>query len=439
MVWRVLLVIALCGMTACTKKTEVKEPPPPQVMVSHPLKKKITDYMVFSARTSAVESVEVRARVEGWLEKMHFEPGTLVTEDDLLFEIDARPFQAQVDQYEAMLMAKKADLHLARTNLKRAADLLAKQSISQLQYDEANAKALVAEAQVGIAEANLEKAKLDLAYTRVKAPISGQVSRNYVDVGNLVGAGEKTLLTDVVNNDKMYAYFDLSERDYLKLRRMYPREEVEPEDMPEIVPMHLQLADEQGFPHRGKLDFAEPQLDPGTGTLQARAIFDNTGGILLAGLFGRVRIPIQQREALLVPEMAIGMTQGGRYVMVVNKDNIVEQRLVTTGALKGTLRVIEKGLNKDDRVVVNAIQRARPGRPVTPKETPIKDQAKAAGPEAPAPAESPPGTDTSEEGSAEGKEHGSDTKKAQDKSPQPAQGASPEQSADSEKPSKPSE
>lgn len=358
----------------CGRKSETVVPPPPQVTVSHPLQKEITDYAIFSGQTAAVEAAEIRARVEGWLEKIDFEPGSEVKEGDLLFQIDPRPFQAQVDQDTAMLDAKKADQNLAETNLARSEQLLEKAAISQLLYDQSKAQALVSGSQVGIAVANLEKANLDLAYTKVTAPINGRVSRNYVDRGNLVGAGERTLLTKIVDTSKIYFYFDLSERDYLKYRRMLP-------DRPDkkgrkSAKVHLQLADESSYPHEGKLDFAEPELDPNTGTLQARAIFDNKEGILTAGLFGRIRIPLNKREALLVPDLVIGITQAGRYVMVVTKENVAERRVVETGSLRGMLRVIEKGLTKDDRVVVNAIQRAQPGRKVQPKEKPISEEPK---------------------------------------------------------------
>jgi membrane fusion protein, multidrug efflux system len=285
------LTVFLCG---CGKSKEVVPPPPPQVTVSPPLQKEITDYAIFSGQTSAIEAAEIRARVEGWLEKINFVPGSIVNVNDPLLEIDPRPFQAQVDQNKAVLEAAKADRNLADVNLARSKQLLEKDAVSQLQYDEAKAKALVAGAQVGIAEANLEKANLDLAYTQVKAPIKGRVSRNYVDVGNLVGAREKTLLTKIVDTSNIYFYFDLSERDYLSFRRALPQG---PEDKDrEGTTVHLQLADESGYPHKGKTDFAEPELDPNTGTLQARAIFDNKDGILTAGLFGRIRIPIRDRN-----------------------------------------------------------------------------------------------------------------------------------------------
>jgi len=369
----VLVFVALVSMSifGCSEKAQVAAPPPPEVIVSHPLKKEVTQFLEFTGTTAALEFVEIRARVEGWLESLHFVPDSEVKKGDLLFVIDPRPFQAQVDQSEAALKGKQADWQLKQANLKRAQQLLATASISQLQYDVQSAEESVGEAQVGIAKADLEKAKLDLAYTRVTAPISGHVSRNYVDVGNLVGAKEKTLLTEIVNDSSVYVYFDVSERDLLMLMRMYPNVRTDRASDKERAPAYLQLADETGYPHEGKIDFAEPRVDPSTGTLKVRAIFSNEKGLLVPGLFGRVRIPIQKKEALLVPELAVGIGQAGRYVMVVNKDNVVEQRLVKTGQLEGSLRVIDGGLAKDEWVVTNAIQRARSGAKVTPKESPI--------------------------------------------------------------------
>ncbi|MEJ2716816.1 MAG: efflux RND transporter periplasmic adaptor subunit [Deltaproteobacteria bacterium] len=369
--WVVFVIVFVPIVMSCTSGPKLRVPPPPKVTVSHPLQKKITDYAVFSGQTTALEAADVRARVEGWLQKMEFEPGSEVKEGDLLFEIDPRPYAAQVAQFEALLMGKKADLTLARTNLERSRQLLAKAAVSQLQYDQDNAKALVAKAQVGIAEANLQKAQLDLSYTKVTAPISGTVSRNYVDIGNLVGAKDKTLLTKIVDTSKIYFYFDVSERDYLQFRRVLVQ--TAGKDKADDRTVHLQLADESGFPHKGTIDFAEPSLDPGTGTLRARAIFNNSNDILTGGLFGRVRMPLRTREALLVPDLAIGIAQAGRYVMVVNKENVAVQRPVETGALRGTLRVIEKGLSKEDWVVVNGIQRAQPGRRVNPEQKPISE------------------------------------------------------------------
>lgn len=363
----------------CEGKRETRSVPPPEVTVSQPSVKEVTDYLEFTGTTAALESVEIRARVEGWLESIHFQPGSWVKKDDLLFVIDPRQFQAQVDQFQALLEGKKADLQLQDTNTRRARQLLDTASISQLQYDVQVAQDAVAKAQVGIAEANLEKAKLDLDYSRVIAPISGRVSRNFVDAGNLVGAGTRTLLTTIVNDSSVYVYFNMSERDVLMLKKMRPPEQSPTGVRTWKVPAFLALADETGFPHEGKIDFWESAVDPRTGTLQARAIFPNEDGSLLAGLFARVRVPVQRKKALLVPELAVGVAQAGRYVLVVNKDNVVEQRLVKTGHLEESLRVIEEGLQEGDWVIVNGIQRARPGAKVTPQ--------KSADPPSPAPSQ----------------------------------------------------
>jgi RND family efflux transporter MFP subunit len=365
----IILAITVGGlMTGCGKKQEAKAPPPPTVIVSHPVEKEVTDYLEFSGTTQALQFVQIRARVEGWLDSIHFEPGARMKKGDLLFIIDPRPFKAQVDQFEAMLRGKEAELALKRTNLKRAAELLRTASISQLTYDKTNAEESVAEAQVGIAEANLEKARLDLAYTRVVAPIPGRIGRNMVDVGNLVGAGDKTLLTEMVNDESIYVYFDVNERDLLTLKRANSPIEDDMTVKSLKVPAFLQLADEKGYPHKGLIDYVEPRVDPGTGTLQARAIFPNEKKLLVAGLFGRVRVPRKAHKALLVPDLAVGMSQQGKYVLTVGKDNVVSMRPVTTGALQGSLRVIEKGLAKTDLVVVNGIQMARPGMKVAPKQ-----------------------------------------------------------------------
>ncbi len=366
------IAFACMSVIGC-EKTQVVAPAPPEVIVSHPLKKEVTQYLEFTGTTAALEFVEIRARVEGWLESVNFTPGSQIKKGDLLFVIDPRPFQAQVDQNEAALKGRQADLQLKQANLNRARQLLSTASISQLQYDINNAEEAVAAAQVGIAKADLEKAKLDLAYAKVNAPTSGRVSRNYIDIGNLVGAKDKTLLTEIVNDSSVYLYFDVSERDLLMIIRRWPRIETEAISERDRAPAFLQLADETGYPHEGKVDFVESRIDPSTGTLRVRAIFVNDKRLLVPGLFGRVRVPMEQKEAMLLPELAVGISQAGRYVLVINKDHVVEQRLVKTGQLEGTLRVIEDGLNKDEWVVVNAIQRARPGTKVTPKETTITE------------------------------------------------------------------
>lgn len=362
--------ICLIGVmiTGCDQKRHTRELPTPEVTVGHPVNKEVTDFLELTGTTAALESVEVRARVKGWLQGVNFVPGTKVKKGDLLFVIDPRMFQAQVDKIEARLKGAQAEENLKNVNVKRAEQLLATASISQLQYDVQFAEQGVAQAQVGISEADLESARLDLDYTQVTAPISGNVSRNLVDAGNLVGAANETLLTKIVNDESIYVYFNLSERDVLTLINMHPPKTSQSGKKSGKISAYMSLSNETGFPHEGTIDFWEPELDPKTGTLQARAVFSNENGKLMPGLFGRIRIPIQKRKALLVPEIAVGVSQAGMYVLTVNNDNIVEQRLVKTGQLDGVLRVIEEGIKEDDRVIINGIQRARPGAKVNPQK-----------------------------------------------------------------------
>lgn len=362
--------ICLIGVmiTGCDQKPHTRVLPTPEVTVSHPVSKEVTDFLELTGTTAALESVEVRARVKGWLQSVNFVPGIKVKKGDLLFVIDPRMFQAQVDKIEARLKGAQAEENLKNVNVKRAEQLLATASISQLQYDVQFAEQGVAQAQVGISEADLESARLDLDYTQVTAPISGNVSRNLVDAGNLVGAANETLLTKIVNDESIYVYFNLSERDVLTLINMHPPKTSQNEKKSGKISAYMSLSNETGFPHEGTIDFWEPELDPKTGTLQARAVFSNENGKLMPGLFGRIRIPIQKRKALLVPEIAVGVSQAGMYVLTVNNDNIVEQRLVKTGQLDGVLRVIEEGIKEDDRVIINGIQRARPGAQVNPQK-----------------------------------------------------------------------
>ncbi len=359
----VTIVLFGCGRQEST----FVSPPPPDVTVSAPQHKEVTDYLEFTGNTKAIEEVEIRARVQGFLDKMNFEPGQKVTVGEVLFVIDPRPFQARVHQQAATLKAKEAAYNLANIKADKTGQLHKTSSVSELSMLEDNAQRDVSLAQVGVSKADLEEAQLQLDYTQVKSPISGRVSRNFVDLGSLVGAQEKTLLTTVVNDASIYAYFNLSENDLLRITRIYGGEKAEGKqsDRPEI-PCFLALADETDFPLQGKLDFVDTRLDPNTGTLQLRGLFPNEKGILLAGLFVRVRVPLKKREALLVPNLAVGLDQSGRYVLAVNKDNVVEQRPVEIGQHVDRFRVIEKGISAEDRVIVNGMQRARPGAKVNP-------------------------------------------------------------------------
>ncbi len=361
------LLLSFLILFGCGQRTETfSPPPPPEVTVNLPEIRDVTDYLEFTGNTTALESVEIRARVQGFLDKMNFQPGQWVKSGDLLFVIDPRPFQARVNQQEANLKVKEAALSLAQVKEEKSANLLKTSSISEIAFLEDKANRDMALAQKGVAKADLEEAKLQLDYTQVKSPIDGIVGRNMVDLGNLVGAQEKTLLTNVVNDSSVYAYFNLSENDLLRLARIYANINDRSDIHRPEAPCFLALADETDFQREGKVDFVDNQVDPGTGTLTVRAVFPNRDGILLPGLFVRIHVPLKKREALLVPNLAVGMDQGGHYLFVVNKDSVVEQRPVELGQQINHLRVIEKGLTKRDRVIINGIQFARPGAKVTP-------------------------------------------------------------------------
>jgi RND family efflux transporter MFP subunit len=362
-----LLGISLMLLSGCGRGTQtLVQPPPPEVTVSEPEKKEVTDYLEFTGNTKAIEAVEIRARVQGFLDRINFEPGQKVKTGDLLFVIDPRPFQARVDQQDATLKAKEAAYELAKVKAEKAANLFKTASISEITYLEEKANSDVAQAQVGVAKADLEEARLQLDYTQVKSPINGRVDRNFVDLGSLVGSQDKTLLSTVVNDSSVYVYFNLSENDLLRIIRLYGGPGNEERAHKPDAPCFLALADETHFVRQGKIDFVGTQVDPSTGTLTVRGVFPNTDGLLLQGMFVRVRVPLKKHEALLVPNLAVGLDQSGRYVLVVNKDNVAEQRPVQMGQQVDSMRVIEKGLSPNDRVITNGMQRARPGSKVTP-------------------------------------------------------------------------
>ena len=365
MLW--LLFLVILGFSSCNQSSDTfVPPPPPEVTISLPKQKEITDFLEFTGNTKAFESVEIRARVQGFLDTMNFRPGQNVKAGDLLFVVDPRPFKARVDQQLATLKVKNAAFNLAEVKEEKAANLLKTASISEISFLEEKANRDIALAQVGVAKADLEEAQLQLDYTQIKSPIDGRVGRNMVDLGNLVGAQDKTLLTTVVNDRQVYAYFNISENDMLMLARSYVTENDRENPQAIDTPCFMALADEKDFPHEGKIDFVDTQVDQSTGTLLIRAVFPNKSGILMPGLFVRVRVPLKKREVLLVRNLAFGIDQGGRYLLVVNKDNIVEQRPVTTGQEIDGFRVVESGIGTDDWVITNGLQMARPGAKVMP-------------------------------------------------------------------------
>ena len=363
----------LLFLAACEEQNTYAPPPPPSVTVAQPLIQDVTEYLEFSGTTVAYARVEIPARVPGVLQAVHFEIGSEVSKGDLLFTIDPLEYEASVQAAEAELARAQAVLSESEKTLGRARTLIQRGNISQASLDEAEANFLSAEAEVLVREANLTSARIDLGYTQVTAPMSGRVGRNLVDVGNLVGQGSATVLTDITVYDPIHVYFEVNERDLLRaIERI--RSEIgnggSARDQANF-PIEVGLTTEEGYPHLGVTDFTESQVDRDTGTLQVRGVLENPGEqpALLPGLFARVRVPIAQRAAMpLVSENAVGFDQSGRYLLVVNDQGIVEKRSVILGQLVEGLRVVERGIDPGDRVIVTGVQRAREGIAVQAEE-----------------------------------------------------------------------
>lgn len=351
-------------------------PPPPKVTVSHPLVQPLTEYLEMTGNTQAIATVQLTARVEGYLTHIGFKDGDVVKKDTTLFVIEQPPYQAKVDLAEAAVASSEAKLLRATQEYKRQQQLIKQNATSQSEVEKWQAQQDAARAALDEAKANLEIAKINLGYTVIKAPFPGRIDRHLVDIGNLVGQGQATLLSTIYRLDPIYAYFNINEKDLV--RGMAKDMEDGKRDMAPF-PVDLAIEGEQGYPHTGRLDFAATALDSSTGTLLLRGIFDNpldSGGIpqMLPGMFVRVRIPIDTvPDALFVSERALGVDQAGPYVLVVNDKNVVEQRTVRVGSREHGMRAVREGLKKGDWVVVNGIQRARPGAVVTP----VQEQAQA--------------------------------------------------------------
>jgi RND family efflux transporter MFP subunit len=366
--------VALAG---CEETNTYVEPPPPKVSVAQPLVEDIIDYLEMTGSTVPSARVDVRARVSGELESMHFSPGTDVEAGDLLFVIDPREYEAQREAARAELAAAQAEVRRAEIEYRRAKNLYKKKAGSEADVVRWQGELDVARAAVERAQATLDQAQLDLDYTQVVAPISGRVGRNRVDVGNLVGRNEPTILTEITRFNPMYAYFNLNERDFLRLHSAY-RKRVEEKGLdPRVDPdreadikVFLGLANQEGYPHEGVADFAESGLDTNTGTLEMRGVFENPGPVnaISSGLFARIRMPVARREgAPLVSERAIGSDQSGRFVLVVTGENVIEKRNIVQGQLDDGMRFIEDGIEPGEWIVVSGLQRARPGAKVEPE------------------------------------------------------------------------
>lgn len=349
----------------------------PQVVVSQPVKKSVKEWDEYTGRFTALDEVEIRARVSGYLTSINFRDGDVVFKGDLLFVIDPRPYQAAVDIAKAGLAQARSSVQLAQRELDRARDLRQTQAVSQSVLDTRSQQLQNAQAGQLAAEAQLRAAELDLEFTAIKAPVTGRVSNHRVSVGNLIGGGtaQATLLTTIVSLDPIHFYFDADQASYLRYVRL-SRSGERASSRDAANPVTLALPDEQGFVHAGRMDFVDNQIDDGTGTIRARAIFDNPDMVFTPGMFARLRLSGRpDYEGLLLPDSAIGTDQNRRFVLVVDKDNKATYRPVTLGPLIDGLRVIRDGLTATDKVITAGLQRVRPGGVVTPVDKPIETAA----------------------------------------------------------------
>ncbi len=362
----VIAAIACFGASSCGR-AKAPAPPPPKVDVRQPIAREVTEWDEYTARIEAVESVEIRPRVSGYLQSVQFKDGTMVAKGDLLFVIDPRPYEAALRHAEADLAAASARLVLAQKNRSRSDELIRSHAISQEDADIRESGVRQADAAVQQTQAAVDRAKLDVEFTHVTAPISGRIGRKLVTEGNLINGGvaaEGTLLTTIVSLDPIYAYFEADERSFLKYVDLASTGE-RPSSRDFRHPVWVGLADEDGFPREGKMDFVDNQLDRGTGTMVARALLPNSDLKLAPGLFARLRLPGSGLyPAVVVPDEAIGSDQSQKFVYVVDADNKAQYRKVRTGPLLDGLRVVREGLTRQDWVIVAGTQRARPGMPV---------------------------------------------------------------------------
>ncbi len=372
-----LLAAMLWTDAGCRKATgsPAAPPQPPEVTVAQVVQRTVIDQEEFTGRMEAVESVEVRSRVRGYLNAVHFTEGQEVKAGALLFEIDPRTFDAELANAEGQKAQWLAKRDKAQADVTRYEGLVPTGAASAQDLDKARAELGEAMAAIRSAEATIERARLDVEFARITAPVDGQVGQALITKGNLVqaGTGADALLTTIVSVDPMYVYFGVNERTYLRFRERSRAARAAGAAAPAVdepkIPVALGLSHEKGFPHEGMIDFADNRVDPGTGTIRVRAALDNGARLFKPGLFARLRIPISDPyEALLISQLAIGTDQGQKYVLVVNDQNVVERRFVTLGPLQDDgLQAVREGVSAGEWIVVNGLQRARPGQPVTPQ------------------------------------------------------------------------
>ncbi|MCP3385272.1 efflux RND transporter periplasmic adaptor subunit [Bradyrhizobium sp. CCGUVB4N] len=365
-------IAATVALAGCEDKNTFVAPPPPKVDVATPIQRAVTRYVEATGNTAPIKSVDLVARVQGFLQSIDYTDGTFVKQGTQLFTIEPETYKLKLDQAQAAEAGAQASLKQAEADFKRQVDLVQRQAVSQATLDTSTSTRDNAQASLQQAQANTRIAELNYSYTKVSAPFDGIVSAHLVSIGELVGASSPTQLATIVAMDPIWVNFTVNEQDVLRIRAEAQRRGLTVADLKQL-PIQVGLQTETGYPHEGHLDYVSPTLNTSTGTLAVRGVVPNDKRVLLPGYFVRVRVPFDQdKNALLVPDTSLGSDQSGRYLLVVNKDNVVEQRKVQIGAADNGLRVIESGLKPDDRVVISGLLRVIPGQKIDPQQTKIE-------------------------------------------------------------------
>lgn len=365
-------VAAVAVLAGCEDKNTFVAPPPPKVDVATPVQRAVTRYVEATGNTAPIKSVDLVARVQGFLQSIDYTDGTFVKQGTQVFTIEPETYKLKLEQAQAAEVGAQATLKQAEADFKRQVDLVQRQAVSQATLDTSTSTRDNAQANLQQAQANTRLAEINYGYTKVSAPFDGIVSAHMVSIGELVGVASPTQLASIVAMDPIFVNFTVNEQDVLRIRAEAARRGLTPTDLKHF-PLQVGLQTESGYPHEGHLDYVAPTINQSTGTLAVRGLVPNDKRVLLPGYFVRVRVPFdQEKAALLVPDTALGSDQGGRYLLVVGGDNTVEQRKVQIGPVDNGLRVIENGLKPDDRVVIAGLLRVIPGQKIDPQLTKIE-------------------------------------------------------------------
>jgi RND family efflux transporter MFP subunit len=373
-----IALLSIAALAGCGPKTEAQPAAPARVTVSRPIQRQVVQWDEYSGNLSSPDVANVSARVSGLIEQASFREGAIVRKGDLLFVIDPRPFQADVDSKKAAVAQAQAQADQAEVHFRRYSEVRNTRAVSADDYDQARASNEVAQAQLSAARAALENSKLNFEWTKVTAPITGRVSRKYVQAGNLVNGGsggvQPTLLTSIVSIDPIYCYVQVPEAAAVRYEKL-SIDQGAADIAHARIRCYLQLSGETGFPHAGLIDFVDNQVDTGTGTVTIRGVFSNPNGVMTSGMFARLRVPgSAPHEALLIPDAAINSDQNERFVFVVGNNDVVRRQPVQPGPLFGNLRQIDGGLKLDEPVIVDGVQKAKGGAKVEPHEVPVSTQ-----------------------------------------------------------------